>query len=271
VKLLDAAEVKPGTGNWEQGWDGDPRGCGGVSVYISDPCDPDAGQDVIGSAADADGRNPASVDDCSYRVVPFGFVAEMVRSTRMSKDDDMDWLAGALKESSEIPVARGLLVQTGVAPRENTTWIGNDQATEIAAPALTDNNAVADAVAAGRSAFFAKTIGLRPILHVNPGRAITLKKAGVVELDPNNGDDRTAWGDPVVISEGYSDIPDLSPVPLAFWTGPLEITLGDVNREDVVKATRMNRTLLQVTRMAAIDTLPCAIVRIGAAPAPAGA
>jgi hypothetical protein len=271
VKLLDAAEVKPGTGNWEQGWDGDPRGCGGITIYIAAPCDPAGGQDVVGTAADADGRNPASVDDCAYRVVPFGFVAEMIRPTRMSKDDDMDWLVKAVKEASEIPVARGLLVQTGTAPRESATWIGNDLATEIAAPALTDNDAIADAVAAARTAFFAKTIGLQPILHVNPGHAVRLKKSGVVELDPANGQDRTAWGDPVVISEGYSDIPDLSPVPLAFWTGPIEITLGDVNREDLVRVHRMNRTLLQVTRMAAIDTLPCAIVRIGGAPAPAGA
>jgi hypothetical protein len=263
VKLLDAAEVTTGTGNWTRGWDGDPRGCGGVSVYISDPCSEGA-SDVIGTEGGDD-----DVQDCAYRVVPFGFVAEMRRKTRMAKDDDMDWLAKALKNSSEIPVARGLLVQTGAGTRITGTWIGNPQSLGITAPAATDATAVADAVSTARSAFFSRTIGIQPILHVNPGRAIALKKAGVVELDPSNGDDRTAWGDPVVVSEGYSDIPNLSPVPLAFWTGPIQITLSDVNQEDVARAVRQNLTMLQVTRLAAIDTLPCAIVRIGDAPAPA--
>jgi hypothetical protein len=220
---------------------------------------------VIGTEADE-----ATDEACAYRVIPFGFIAEMRRAVRMAKDDDEDWLVGAVKESSEIPVARGLLVQLGNAPRISDTWIGNAQATEIPAPVLTDNTAVATAVADARSAFFSQTIGIQPILHVNPGAAIVLKKAGVVELDPVNGEDRTAWGDPVVISEGYSDIPNLTPVPLAFFTGPLKITLSEINREDVVNAVRQNRKMFQVSRVVAIDTLPCGIVRIGAPPAPAG-
>jgi hypothetical protein len=263
VKLLDAAEVETReTNGWERGWDGDPRGCGGVSVYIQDPCEPTA-SDVIGSEADE-----ATADMCAYRVIPFGFIAEMRRGVQMSRNDDEQWLADALKLGSELPVARGLLVQMGTDPRISDTWIGNDQSSEVAAPAVTDATAVAASVAEARSIFFQKTIGLQPILHVNPGVAIVLKKAGVVELDPVNGEDRTAWGDRVVISEGYGDIDGLTPVPLAFFTGPLKITLSPVNQEDVVNAVRQNRKMYQVSRVAAIDTLPCAIVRIGAAPAP---
>jgi hypothetical protein len=36
----------------------------------------------------------------------------------------------------------------------------------------------------------------------------------------------------------------------------------------VVRAIRQNLSMNQVTMVAAIDTLPCAMVRIGAAPAP---
>jgi hypothetical protein len=264
VKLLDAATVETrGRGEpWERGWDADPRGCGGISVWLSQ-CDPAVTADVIGTQAAED-----AADDCAYRVVPFGFIAEMRRNVRMARDDDENWLADALKASAEIPVARGLLVRQDQGAALGETWIGSPRAFEIAAPALTDANAVAAAVADARSEFFNRTIGLQPILHINPGNAIALKKAGVVELDPVNGEDRTAWGDQVVISEGYSDIPDLTAVPMAFFTGPIDVTLSDVNKEDVIRAVRMNRMIYQTSMIAAIDTLPCAIVRIGAAPAP---
>jgi hypothetical protein len=266
VKLLDAAEVewKPrDAGGWTRGWDGDSRACGTIHVYLSE-CDPDVTADVIGDQATED--DPS--EDCGYRVVPFGIVASMVRSTRMAKDDDAQWLADALKASAEIPVSRGLLVRQGMGTALGDTWLGNPQVDSVPAPTLTDANAVADAVSAARRIFFEKTIGIQPILHVNPANAIMLKKAGVVELDPANGQDRTAWGDPVVISEGYYDIPDLSAVPAAFWTGPIKITLSEVNEEEVAQAVRQNRRMNQVTMIAAIDTLPCAMVRIGAAPAP---
>jgi hypothetical protein len=263
VKLLDAAEVKTeARGGWERGWDGDTRPCGGIHVYLSE-CDPDATSDVIG---DAD----TTVEDCGYRVVPFGIVATLHRQVRAEKPDDADWLATALRNGSEIPVSRGLLVRQGMGSALGDTWLGNPLVEEVPAPALTDGNAVAAAVSDARRIFFQRTIDLSPILHVNPSNAIALKKAGVVELDPNNGDDRTAWGDPVVVSEGYYDIPDLSAVPAAFWTGPISITLSEVNAEDAARAVQQNRVMQQVTRIAAIDTLPCAMVRIGAAPAPVG-
>jgi hypothetical protein len=270
VKLLDAATVTPGTGDWERGWDGDPRECSGISVYLSE-CDPEATSDVIG---DQDGDDPT--DACAYRVVPFGIVAELRRSTRSAQEDDVEWLSAQLRASAEIPVSRGLLVRQGmgIARRDDAsvvgsdTWIGNPDVHQIPAPAPDDSNAVASAVAEGRAWFFGHTIGISPILHVSPAYAITLKKAGVVELDPANGEDRTVWGDPVVISEGYSDIGGLSPVPMAFWTGPIEITLGEVDAEEIIRQVRTNRSLIQATMRAAIDTPPCAMVRIGAAPAP---
>jgi hypothetical protein len=261
VKMLDAAEVQTkASGGWERGWDGDTRPCGGMHVYLSD-CDPAVNSDVIG----VEGTNP---DHCAYRVVPFGIVADMTRSTRMAQEDDAQWLARALNEAAEIPVSRGLLVRQGMGSALGDTWLGNVLVEEVAAPDLTDANATAATISEGRRIFFQKTLGLQPILHVNPTNAVALRKAGVVELDPQNGEDRTVWGDTVVISEGYYDIPDLTAVPVAFWTGPIKVTKSEVATEDVVRAIRQNLSMNQVTMVAAIDTLPCAMVRIGAAPAP---
>lgn len=260
MKLLDAAEVEwAARGNWERGWDGDTRSCSGIHVYLSE-CDPDVTADVINTEG----------TDCGYRVIPFGIVATMERTVRASKDDDDEWLARTLKEAAEIPVSRGLLVRQGMGNAVGETWIGSPAGHEVPAPVLTDNAAVATAVSDGRREFFQRTLGLQPILHVNPGNALTLKNAGVLQLDPTTGDDRTVWGDPVVISEGYYDIPDLSAVPLAFWTGPIKIKLSDVNREEVARAIRQNKAMHQATMLAAIDFLPCSIVRIGPAPAPEG-
>src|SRR3712207_2006969 len=103
MKLFDAAEVieRGDEENWRRGWDGDSRICGDISVYLAE-CDPAVTADVIGTAPeDAD-----AINDCGYRVVPFGVVATMRRSTRASKDDDEAWLAEALRDSAEIPVAR---------------------------------------------------------------------------------------------------------------------------------------------------------------------
>jgi hypothetical protein len=269
VNLLDAAEVKTdGSTDWHRGWEGDSRVCSGIHVYLSE-CDPAVTADVIGS-------DEFIENDCGYRVVPFGIIAELDRKTIMSRPDDADWLARSLKASAEIPVSRGLLVRQGMGITavggtdaiDTDVWIGSDAAEEVPAPAMTDADAVAGAVSDARAIFFRKTLGIRPVLHVNPGNAVALKRAGVVELDPSSGDDRTAWGDPVVISEGYYDIPDLTVVPAAFWTGPIQIRLSDVNQEDIIREVRRNRERLQVSMLAAIDTPPCAIVRVGPAPAP---
>lgn len=268
MNLLDVAAVLPGTGNWTQGWEGDSRACSGLHVYLAE-CDPATTADVIGA-------DEFIEDDCGYRVIPFGIIAELDRKTISARPDDAQWLAQALRDSADLPISRGLLVRQGMGLTNGgdlvatDVWIGSPSAEEVPAPAMTDANAVAGAVSDARAIFFHKTLGIRPILHVNPANAIALKKAGVVELDPTNGDDRTAWGDPVVISEGYYNIPDLTATPAAFWTGPITVTMSDVNAEEVLREARRNRERYQVTMLAAIDTPPCAIVRIGAAPAPVG-
>lgn len=259
MKLLDAAEVKTGTGDWTRGWDSEERGCGNVVVYLQH-CDTAVAADVVGDSNDLDHTDT----DCGYRVIPFGIVAALVRNTRAGQEDDGDWLRKALREAAEIPVSRGLLLQQA----DGDTWIGNASVDEVPAPTLTDKAAVQKAVTDSRALFFSKTFALEPILHVNPGAALALKDAGVITLDPVTGDDRTAWGDKVVISEGYNDIPDLTAVPIAFWTGPITITLSEVNEEDLVRTTLQNKVMHQATLVAAIDAAPCAMVRIGAAPAP---
>lgn len=262
MKLLDAAEViDRADGNWEQGWDSETLGCGSISVYLAE-CDPDVVADIVGDSSDLFGN-----EACGYRVIPFGVVAALARGTRNARESDMDWLKRTLRKAAEIPVARGLMVRQGLAD----TWIGNPDVEEIAAPTLTDRAAVQDAVSDARQAFFGKTFGLDPIFHVNPANMLALRDAGVIQLDPVSGEDRTVWGDPVVISEGYHTIAGMTPSPVAFYTGPIEVSLGSVKAvEEIMRSARTNRLVEQVTMLAAIDTAPCAMVRIGAAPAPLG-
>lgn len=261
MKLLDAANVETkAPGGWERGWDGDSRVCGNVSIYLAE-CDPAVTADVLGDRDDE-----GVVDDCGYVVRPFGIVAQFYRNTRSAQDDDQDWLAKQFLAAAEIPVSRGLLIRQG----SGDTWIGNPDVEQVAAPALTDTTATGAAIAEARRRFFRKTIGIDPILHVNPDNALALKRAGVLELDPVTGNDRTAWGDQVVISSGYYDVPGLTANPVAFYTGPVEISLSTPRAEDVVVAVQQNKIMYQATMIAAIDTPPCAMVRVGAAPAPVG-
>lgn len=264
MKLLDAAEVETRGGDWSLGWDGEVRGCGGTTVWLSE-CDPDVVGDVVGDSSDLLGDT-----ECGYRVIPFGIIATLARNTRNAREDDATWLARALREGSEIPVARGLLLQQGRGTVLGDTWLGNPDVDEVTAPAMGDAAAVRAAVSEARRMFFRKTFGMTPLLHVNPDNALDLKAAGVIQLDPVTGDDRSVWGDPVVISEGYYDVAGMTANPAAFFTGPIKITLSEVNAEDVATASRQNRVLQEVTRLAAIDTPPCAIVRIGPAPTPVG-
>jgi hypothetical protein len=265
MKLLDAAEVvTEDPDNWRLGWDGDARGCGNVAVYLSE-CEPDEVADIVGDSSDLMGGM-----SCGYRVIPFGFIATLARNSRTMQEDDAQWLATALRDGSEIPVARGLLIRQGRGAALGDTWIGNPDVQEIPAPALTDQAAVRAAVTDARAEFFRRTFAIEPVLHVNPTNALDLRSAGVIQIDPVTGDDRTVWGDPVVISQGYYDIPGLSAVPPAFFTGPIKIRLSTVNTEDVLVSAQRNQSLQQVSRMAAIDTPPCAMVRIGPAPAPVG-
>lgn len=258
MKLLDAATVTTGTGDWTRGYDADSRGCGDVTVYLQE-CDPAVTADIVGDSDDL-----VAAQGCSYKVRPFGIVATLTRSTLMAKPDDETWLAQALRDAAEIPVSRGLLVRQGTGD----VWLGSPDVQQVPAPtALTDKTAVRKAISDARALYFRRVFGLGdPILHVNPGNALEMRDAGVIQIDPVTGDDRTIWGDVVVISQGYYDIPGLTAVPSAFWTAPIEITLSEVKPEEVVQFVQGNKTMHQVTMLAQIDTPPCAMVRVGPAP-----
>lgn len=259
MKLLDAATVKTGTGDWTRGHDANSRICAGVSVYLAE-CDPAVTATVIGEDLDAaDFDVPAA--GCKYRVQPFGIMATLRRNTMLEQSDDAAWLAAALTFSAEMPVARGFLIQQGIGD----TWIGSANTHQVTNSGSTVAT-LRTAVLASRAQWFNTVIGAEPLLHVSPAAALQLRDAGIIQLDPVSGDDRTLWGDPVVMSPGYADITGLSATPI-FWSGPIEITLSAVNQEEVMREVRANRAMYQVSMLAEIDTDPCAIIRIGAAPA----
>jgi hypothetical protein len=254
VRLLDAAEVTTGTGNWNRGESVDDREAG-LSIYLAD-CDPDVTADVIGD----DGTIV-----CPYRTHAFPIVATLRRNTRTQKPDDETWLKKALAEHNEMAVGMGFLVRQGLSD----VWVGSPEALEVPDPGLADLDAFIQAISNARKEFFQRSAN-RPIMHVHPDIAPKLRVAGVITINPQDGQDYSAWGDMVVISEGYYDLPGMTAAPRVFFTGPIKITLSPINEEKVMQAIQQNREEIQVTQEALIETSPRAIVRIGAAPTPVG-
>ena len=256
MKLLDAAEVNTrAPGNWERGEDVDARECG-TTIWL-EHCDPAAGGNVIGD------RDDLAQEVCPYYAETFGISASITRNSRMMNEDDASWLERVLKENSEIAVARSLLVRQGASD----VWLGHEDVGSVANPGLGDPVAFGDAVNAARKLYFQRAVP-PPLMHVAPGAATRLKSAGVIDVDPKSGEAYSIWGDPVVISEGYYDVDGLSNVPPVFFTAPITITMSAVNQEDTTweARNRTNQHMLQVTRLARVETPPCAMVRVGAAP-----
>jgi len=253
MRLLDAADVREGTGEWYRGWEGDSRECS-VRVVLEDACDPDQGGELI----------PGS-DPGVYTTLPFGITAELHRTVRCMRDDDEKWLQQALESVQEYVLGRALVSQP-VAGTES--WIGDPAATEVAAPA--DATGLVAAVAEARALWYAKAVNPdvtppgHPILHVAPEVAPQLVVDGVLKF--NETAVYSVWGDPVVINAGYS----LEGNPQVFFTGALEVYLSSVDTSGLLVASRTNKAQLLVSQIAVIDTDPCAIVRVGAMAAGTG-
>jgi len=250
VRLLDAATVTTGTGDWNRGKSVDDREAG-LSIYLAD-CDPDVTSDVIGD----DGSIV-----CPYRTHAFPLVATLRRNSRLEAADDPAWLKKALAEHNEMGIGMSLLVQQGLSD----VYLGNPEVLEIADPGVADMGAFIKALSDARKAFFQRSANL-PIMHVHPDVSPALRAAGVIVINPQDGQDYNAWGDPTVISEGYYDIAGCTPNPRVFFTGPISITLSDINEEEIMRAVQQNQSMIQVTQEALIDTSPRAMVRLGAAP-----
>ncbi|MGB8380589.1 MAG: PKD domain-containing protein [Dermatophilaceae bacterium] len=238
MKLLDAATVIHGDGNWMLGWEAEDRTCI-VDVRLVDACDPSGGGAVV------DGADTNTV----YKVVPFVVEAQMTRSVLCERDDDASWLSQALRDIDEQALGRALVIEPVAGSQ---TWVGADGVTEVPAPDTADE--LASATAAARRAWFDHNIGV-PIMHVAPEGVPALVAAGILISVPD-GELVSVWGDPVASSPGYT------PTPPVFFTGPVTVYLGSASA-DMYRATRMNNVVNLGLQPAAVDVSPCSIVRLG--------
>lgn len=233
MKLLEAAKVTYGDGEWTLGEDKTPRECS-VTVFLAQACDPDE-QSVITGA-------PLS----SYRTGPFTVVAELEQPLRCAADDDGKWLNDALADVVERAIGKSFYHE----PFEGSdTWLGGLGITVIP---VTADLAVDTALA--RKTWFQKVAAEVPIMHVSPGSVTKLLTARIIDID--NGKLVSVWGDEVVTNDAYEDS-----VPV-FFTGPIEIRLSSVE-EATGYEVRKNQAITQVTQVVVVDMAPCAIVSVG--------
>lgn len=239
MRLLDVAHVITGDTHFKV--EGDPRACG-VAVTLDESCTEGevTGEPVI-TAADG------LIDTYVFR--PFGITAELQRRVSCHREDDLSWLADALKDSSEQAVGRALVVKPYL---DAEVWLGNTAVTQAAS------------VEAGRTTWTNGHVSVpskTPILHVAPEDLPALITADNVVVSDDGKKVYTVWGDPVVVNAGYAGFPP-------FWTGDITIYLSSVqNTDELYRDIRANLVTLRAHRIAAVDIPPCSIVRVGAMPA----
>lgn len=218
------------------------RECG-VEIYLSEFCD-DTPENiaVMGTANSAPG---------DYRVTAFPIAAFLRQGVFCEQPDDQAWFTAAFENHLDYALTYALTVEH-IAETEVWTNAPGVQTISLVSNPTTDQRGAA--VAAGRRQWFKSVVSadpLGPILHVPPSHLPALKFSGVV-LDK----DTTVWGDRVVCGEGYDEHPQ------EFWSGPIGVELGVVESENVPRAM-INSTTRVADVAAAIDIVPCSIVRIG--------
>jgi hypothetical protein len=245
MKLLDAATVENGDGNWVSGYEIGADQCGLVSA-VSDTCNPSS-YVVIGGSEDG--------TPLALRVTPFAVLVRMnERTTFCSWQEIAAQLDGLINVEKEKAAGHALWFGSDAGegpsapdpnPRQGETWLGNAAVTSVAAGS-DDTASLADALAA----FYAKTVGVEPVIHLGTSAALRM---AWIDKDSIRGIDA-----PVVINPGYD--PDGIAI-----TGPVRIRFGNVQKLDGVN-TSVNRVSADANVLGAIEFDPCAAVVVGPLP-----
>jgi hypothetical protein len=248
MQLVDAATVTTGPkSGWQLGTEKEARECA-VVLALTDVCEVDSDNVLVDGSAGI------------YTTRPVGLTGTLSQPAQCAQPDDPEWLNGAMKDSLEFAIGRALVTQPITGFGEDGIWVGATDVVEEPAGAT-----LAEGVAKGRTTWYSHVIpdgGKRPLLHVSPTSAPALAVAGVLHV-LSTGETVTIWGDDVVMSPGY-DIAD----PLAFWTGPIKVTVSSAETTDQVYNTRQNRAQVTSGLVAVVDIPPCSIVRVGPPPTP---
>lgn len=245
MKLLDKATVSEGDGTWTNGYEIGAFQCG-IVAYVFDTCSPDSGVDVGGD----EGGSPRPV-----RVTPFASVVRLnERPTFCEPEEAASHLTEVSRAERERSTGHALWYGSDAGPgpndpepnpRQGETWLGEDGVTSVSAGA--DDVA---SLGAALSAFYAKTVGVEPTVHL--GVEAALRFTWVTE-DRIQGLDAD-----VVVNAGYD--PDGIAV-----TGPIAVRFGTPELLSAVDRSN-NRYSADVTTLGAIEFDPCAAVVVGPLP-----
>lgn len=226
-------------------WNRSARECG-VELLLTEACTESPTEHAIV------GGHGSKIGD-NYKVASFPIQAFLRTGILCAQPDDMEWFTQAFMQSLEMAISYGFTIEAAAG---TDTWT-NGPGVTVQAQAGTTTPTITqrvDAIKAGRRLWYKTVItetGI-PVMHVPPSLAPDLKFNGVLQDDNKN-----IWGDPVVIAPGYDEHPNV------FFTGPIEIKLGKLMRDNV-PVPRMNNQTMVADVFAAIDVAPCSIVRIGA-------
>lgn len=222
-------------------WNLSTRECG-VQILITEVCDSTPEEiALVGDDDSAPGE---------FKVVSFPILGLFRRGRFCEQDDDMDWFDDAFEANLELAATWALTVEHAAG---STSWTNGAGVQTVALAATPTDAQVVAAVEAGRRQWVksVSTRDKRPIMHVPPQLAPMLKVQGVLD-----NADKNIWGDRVVIGDGYDEHPQV------FWTGPINIYLGERTTEQTPKA-RTNDELTTADQVMAIAVPPCSIVRVG--------
>ena len=250
MDLLDFATVNPGGVRFGQGYNASDRSCA-VTAQFTELCPADP--DDITVIEVVDGADTPG----THAVKPFPIEAFLTRSTMCEQMDDAAWLEKAIRTVTERTVGRALVIE---AVTGSETWINGTGVQSVTLAGSTVANKAAGVID-GRKKWFDTVVDpdvSGPGLHVPPEHLPDLVTGSVVVVDAATKEISTVWGDPVVVNAGYSRTGSNM-----FWTGSIGIHLDDPDGLGPNRIARQNTVEFRLHRMAAIDLVPCSVVRIG--------
>lgn len=231
--LLDTADVREGDGNWTAGGTADAVQSGMESL-LSDICLPAPAEILAGTHE----GSPSG-----YATKPFSFVVRMRYPTKCGINDPDTFIREAVRLESEKAVGHALWFGTG----SSETWLGASGVGSVAAGAT-----IQDSVGAALEEFYRRTVGLEPIVHL--GVTSALKLGQYIDETPSLRGTNTR----VVVSPGY-------PADGIAVTGPVEIQLSGI-QSLLSRDWRVNREVLEGTRIGSVEFDPAAAVIVGEPP-----
>lgn len=231
MKLLDVADIHRGDGRWVSGLSVEGLQCS-LTSRLGAVCLP--------SSVSLLGGTGGVGKPTGYPISVFGIIAQLAQPQFCATNDPEAAVRDAVESEADKAFGRALWFGTGDA----SMWLGADGATPVAADAT---------IGVMLKAFYDKTVGVEPIIHLGFGLADDLG----AKL---NSDGRfNAFPDvPVVINAGY-------PVQGAAITGPIEGWMGSVEQTQVHNV-KINREYTEATALAALSFDPCAVVVRGLLP-----